>query len=171
MGKHIAEFCQRSMKRGSGSSTQHAGRSPAAGGGAGGAGHVGARGDADIECLPDPQHVPAIDLARREAMQGELIGKPRRHALCLPRARGCAGAQDHRVRAEQQGGVLDEHAVGKVVECCQTAHREARLRECPLISRMLRDRLRHIHARRLRRLAFGEEGADGTGESDRHGAL
>ena len=70
--------------------------------------------------------------------------------------------------AEQQGGVLDEHAVGEIVERGQAAHLQARLRQRPLIGRMLRDRPADIHALRLRRLALGEARADGAGEGDGH---
>ena len=40
---------------------------------------------------------------------------------------------------EQQGRILDEHGIGEVVERREPAHLQPRLRQRPLIGRMLRD--------------------------------
>ena len=85
-------------------------------------------------------------------------------------ARCDAGAGDHRMLAEDQRGILDEHRVGIVGQLGQADDLEPRVLQRPLIGGVLSRGLGGIdrHALEVGQLALGEPRADGAGEGAPH---
>jgi hypothetical protein len=98
---------------------------------------------------PDPQDITAIDEAALNPVQREPIGKAGGGRGGLAGARGRARPSDYRMTIENEGGVLDENAIGMVDQVRQTNDLESGSGKRLFVGGVLGSRLANIDGRTL----------------------